>query len=143
MHSPLVSAALRIACDKQAYLLQVLHRYQNEYRVHHRYLLKYRASACVKLHLQRRFADQRAIRRNDQTSGDHFQQGRQACHLWVSCEAPLNSSQPFAHVQQGVRRQGFWHQRRPRLRESSAHLVGCIMRRVVCDASVAFRASYV
>jgi hypothetical protein len=42
-----------------------------------------------------------------------------------------------------VRRQGFWHRRRPKLRESSAHLVGCIMRRVVCDASVGFRASFV
>ena len=28
-----------------------------------------------------------------------------------------------------VRRQGFWNQWRPKLRESSAHLVGCIMRR--------------
>ncbi len=42
-----------------------------------------------------------------------------------------------------VRRQSFWHQRRPKLRECFAHLVGLIMRRVVCDASVAFRASFV
>ena len=43
----------------------------------------------------------------------------------------------------GVRRQGFWHQRRLKLRESSAHLVDCIMRRACCDASVAFRVSFV
>ena len=43
----------------------------------------------------------------------------------------------------GVRRQGFWHQLRLKLRESLAHLVGFIMRCVVCDASVAFRASFV
>lgn len=43
----------------------------------------------------------------------------------------------------GVRRQSFWVQRRPKLKESLAHLVGLIMRRVVCDASVAFRASFV
>ena len=42
-----------------------------------------------------------------------------------------------------VRRQGFWHQRRLKLRESSAHLVDCIMRRACCDASVAFRVSFV
>ena len=42
-----------------------------------------------------------------------------------------------------VRRQGFWHQERPKLRESLAHLVGLIMRRAVCDASAAFRASFV
>ena len=39
----------------------------------------------------------------------------------------------------GVRRQGFWNQWRLNLRESSAHLVVLIMRRVVCDASVALR----
>ena len=38
-----------------------------------------------------------------------------------------------------VRRQGFWHQWGLKLRESLAHLVDCIMRRVVCDASAAFR----
>ena len=43
----------------------------------------------------------------------------------------------------GVRRQGFWHQWQLNLRESLAHLVGFIMRRVVCDASVAFQASFV
>ena len=42
-----------------------------------------------------------------------------------------------------VRRQGFWNQWRAKLSESLAHLVGCIMRRVVCDASVALRASFV
>ena len=42
-----------------------------------------------------------------------------------------------------VRRQVFWHQWRPKLRECSAHLVGCIMRRAGGDASVAFRASFV
>ena len=42
-----------------------------------------------------------------------------------------------------VRRQGFWNQELLKLRESSAHLVGFIMRRVVCDASVALRASFV
>jgi hypothetical protein len=42
-----------------------------------------------------------------------------------------------------VRRQSFWVPMRPRLRESLAHLVGLIMRRVVCDASVAFRVSFV
>ena len=36
-----------------------------------------------------------------------------------------------------VRRQGFWNQWQLKLRESSAHLVGLIMRRAVCDASVA------
>ena len=43
----------------------------------------------------------------------------------------------------GVRRQGFWNQLLPKLRDRFAHLVGLIMRRVVCDASVAFRASFV
>jgi hypothetical protein len=42
-----------------------------------------------------------------------------------------------------VRRQGFWNQWQLKLRESSAHLVGFIMRRVVCDASAAFRGSFV
>jgi len=42
-----------------------------------------------------------------------------------------------------VRRQGFWDQGRPKLRERLAHLVGLIMQRVACDASVAFRASFV
>ena len=42
-----------------------------------------------------------------------------------------------------VRRQGFWNQARPKLRESSAHLVGLIMRRVFCDASGALRAFFV
>ncbi|MFT6272088.1 MAG: hypothetical protein ACJA0F_000926, partial [Dinoroseobacter sp.] len=38
-----------------------------------------------------------------------------------------------------VRRQGFWNQWRLKLRVSSAHLVGFIMRRACCDASGAFR----
>ena len=42
-----------------------------------------------------------------------------------------------------VRRQGFWHQELRKLRESLAHLVGFIMRRAVCDASVALRVSFV
>ena len=42
-----------------------------------------------------------------------------------------------------VRRQGFWHQWWLKLRESLAHLVGCIMRRVVCDASGVLRSSCV
>jgi len=42
-----------------------------------------------------------------------------------------------------VRRQGFWNQRRPKLRESLAHLVCLIMRRAVCDASAALRVSFV
>ena len=46
-------------------------------------------------------------------------------------------------VPRTVRRQGFWNQLLPKLRDRFAHLVGLIMRRVVCDASVAFRASFV
>jgi hypothetical protein len=42
-----------------------------------------------------------------------------------------------------VRGQGFWDQERPNLRESLAHLVGLIMRRAGCDASVALRVSFV
>ncbi len=42
-----------------------------------------------------------------------------------------------------VRRQGFWNQWRLKLRECLAHLVGFIMRRAVCDASVALRVSFV
>ncbi len=42
-----------------------------------------------------------------------------------------------------VRRQSFWVQRSPELRECLAHLVGLIMRRVGCDASGALRASFV
>ena len=44
---------------------------------------------------------------------------------------------------EGVRRQGFWHQELRKLRECPAHLVGFIMRRAVCDASVALRVSFV
>ena len=43
----------------------------------------------------------------------------------------------------GVRRQSFWNQERRKLSECSAHLVGVIMRRVGCDASVALQASFV
>ena len=50
---------------------------------------------------------------------------------------------PGEKLVKDVRRQGFWHQRRLKLRESSAHLVDCIMRRACCDASVAFRVSFV
>ena len=46
-------------------------------------------------------------------------------------------------VREFVRRQGFWDQERPNLRESLAHLVGLIMRRAGGDASGAFRASFV
>ena len=42
-----------------------------------------------------------------------------------------------------VRRQSFWNQWRFKLRESLAHLVCVIMRRVCCDASVALRMSSV
>ena len=42
-----------------------------------------------------------------------------------------------------VRRQGFWNQWRPKLRESLAHLVGLIMRRAGGDASAALRVSFV
>ena len=42
-----------------------------------------------------------------------------------------------------VRRQSFWDQERPKLRESLAHLVGLIMRLAGCDASVALRVSFV
>jgi len=39
--------------------------------------------------------------------------------------------------------QSFWIQVRRKLRESLAYLVGLIMRRIVCDASVGFRAFFV
>ncbi|CAN0584366.1 unnamed protein product, partial [Ectocarpus sp. 12 AP-2014] len=42
-----------------------------------------------------------------------------------------------------VRRQGFWNQRWPKLRESLAHLFSLIMRRAVGDASVALRVNFV
>jgi hypothetical protein len=45
--------------------------------------------------------------------------------------------------QHSVRRQGFWDQWRPKLRESLAHLFGLIMRRAGGDASVALRVSFV
>ena len=43
----------------------------------------------------------------------------------------------------GVRRQSFWVQRRPKLRKCLAHLVGLIMRPAGGDASVALRVSFV
>ena len=46
-------------------------------------------------------------------------------------------------MEAGKRRQSFWNQRRPKLRESLAHLVGLIMRRAGGDASAAFRVSSV
>jgi hypothetical protein len=42
-----------------------------------------------------------------------------------------------------VRRQVFWKSEQLKQVKSLAHLVGLIMRRVVCDASVAFRVSFV
>ena len=42
-----------------------------------------------------------------------------------------------------VRRQGFWNQRRLKLRECLAHLVGLIMRLAGGDTSVALRVSFV
>jgi hypothetical protein len=42
-----------------------------------------------------------------------------------------------------VCRQSFWNQMRLKLRESLAHLIGLIMQRVACDASAAFRVSFV
>ncbi|WP_430448937.1 TetR/AcrR family transcriptional regulator [Rhodophyticola sp.] len=42
-----------------------------------------------------------------------------------------------------VRRQGFWDRWLPKLREGLAHLFGLIMRRICCEASVAFRWSSV
>jgi hypothetical protein len=56
---------------------------------------------------------------------------RIAARIWISATC------------RSVRRQSFWHQELLKLRESLAHLVGLIMRRVVCDASVAFRVSFV
>jgi hypothetical protein len=42
-----------------------------------------------------------------------------------------------------IRRQSFWVQRGPKLRERLAHLVGLIMLRAACDASGALRAFFV
>ncbi len=42
-----------------------------------------------------------------------------------------------------VRRQSFWGQWLPKLRESLAHLIGLIMRRAGGDASVALQVSFV
>ena len=42
-----------------------------------------------------------------------------------------------------VRRQGFWNHEQRKLKESLAHLIGLIMRRIVCDASDALRVSVV
>ena len=54
---------------------------------------------------------------------------------------PTQTQQDFKPIH--VRRQSFWVQRLRNLGEYLAHLVGCIMRRVCCDASGAFRASFV
>ena len=51
----------------------------------------------------------------------------------------MNSSYGWATV----RRQSFWDQERPNLRECLAHLFGLIMRRAGGDASVALRVSSV
>ncbi len=68
----------------------------------------------------------------------------EACTLAVaSYNDKPHASLPGRMTPNSVRRQGFWHQWLRKLRESIAHLVGLIMRRVVCDASVAFRASFV
>lgn len=47
------------------------------------------------------------------------------------------------HIGDSVCRQSFWNQMRLKLRESLAHLIGLIMQRVACDASAAFRVSFV
>jgi transposase InsO family protein len=59
----------------------------------------------------------------------------------MSCYARVIHTGAFTAL--AVRRQGFWDQWRAELRESSAHLVGFILRHVGCDASGAFRASFV
>ena len=58
-------------------------------------------------------------------------------HAWET------GSEAKAGVGRCVRRQSFWNQERRKLSECSAHLVGVIMRRVGCDASVALRTSSV
>ena len=55
---------------------------------------------------------------------------------------PTNGITPLK-ISESVRRQSFWVQRRPKLRECLAHLVGLIMRRAGDDASVALRVSFV
>ena len=56
----------------------------------------------------------------------------------------VSNAAGFPHAQlMAVRRQGFWDQWRPKLRESLAHLFGLIMRRAGGDASVALRVSSV
>lgn len=42
-----------------------------------------------------------------------------------------------------IRRQGFWDQWLGKMRDSSAHLIGCIKRPAVYNVSVALRVSYV
>ena len=79
---------------------------------------------------------------------DEFKQDALARLLSASARLVLNKlellkSRHWACKTRSVRRQGFWHQWQLNLRESLAHLVGFIMRRVVCDASVAFQASFV
>jgi integrase len=61
----------------------------------------------------------------------------------VTASTILNSREYNPDVIEAVRRQGFWNQWLPKLRESLAHLVCLIMRRSGGDASVAFRVSFV
>ena len=61
----------------------------------------------------------------------------------VIATKPVDSRKGHDGLAAVVRRQSFWNQERPKLRESLAHLISVIMRRVVCDASAAFRASFV
>jgi hypothetical protein len=56
---------------------------------------------------------------------------RIAARIWISATC------------RSVRRQSFWDQERPNLRECLAHLVGLIMRLAGGDASVALRVSFV
>ncbi len=55
----------------------------------------------------------------------------------------LKLNDPSLLETRGVRRQSFWDQERPNLRECLAHLFGLIMRRAGGDASVALRVSSV
>ena len=68
---------------------------------------------------------------------------RQIC-VQQSCRSrTARIGQSFFPTINPVRRQSFWNQWRFKLRESLAHLVCVIMRRVCCDASVALRMSSV
>ena len=65
------------------------------------------------------------------------------CDERAGLMTPAAIEKAQAMARECVRRQGFWNQELLKLRECLAHLVGFIMRRVVCDASVAFRVSFV